>query len=156
LTLQREAKPLAAIGLADWQWVLNYRGDQLIQTELIPMASIALPPLAPPWAEWTHRVLHGEPTGDIVLTPATGTAFQQRVWQAIQGIPRGQTLTYGALARQLGSHPRAVGQALKRNPLPLVWPCHRVVGSHGQLGGYLGDSGSALKAGLLRWEGALS
>lgn len=66
-----------------------------------------------------------------------GTAFQQRVWRAMQAIPPGSTLTYGALAQQLGSGARAVANACGANPIPLVIPCHRVVAGNG-LGGFMG------------------
>lgn len=66
-----------------------------------------------------------------------GTAFQQRVWRALQAIPSGQTRTYGELARELGSGARAVGNACRSNPVPLVVPCHRVVAVSGP-GGYSG------------------
>lgn len=77
-----------------------------------------------------------------------GTPFQQRVWQALQTIPPGQTLTYGELARQLGSAPRAVGQACGANPLPLIYPCHRVVSASG-LGGFMQGATGALD--IKRW-----
>lgn len=66
-----------------------------------------------------------------------GTPFQRRVWAALARIPRGETRTYGALAAALGSAARAVGQACGANPLPVVVPCHRVVGRSG-LGGFAG------------------
>lgn len=66
---------------------------------------------------------------------ARGTAFQNRVWQAILDIPCGQTLSYGEIARTLGSSPRAVGQACGANPFPLVVPCHRVL-ARASLGGF--------------------
>jgi methylated-DNA-[protein]-cysteine S-methyltransferase len=68
-----------------------------------------------------------------------GTAFQQRVWQALQGIPCGEMRTYGELAAQLASGARAVGNACRRNPVPVIVPCHRVVGAHG-IGGYSGHT----------------
>ncbi len=77
-----------------------------------------------------------------------GTAFQQRVWQALQTIPPGQPLTYGELARQLGSAPRAVGQACGANPLPVIYPCHRVVSASG-LGGFM--QGAAGSLDIKRW-----
>ena len=86
-----------------------------------------------------------------------GTPFQRRVWSAMQAIPPGQTRTYGDLARELASAPRAVGQACRANPCPIVVPCHRVVAAQG-LGGFAGDvSGRkvAVKRWLLRHEGAL-
>ena len=75
-----------------------------------------------------------------------GTAFQRSVWRACRAIPHGQTKTYGELARALGlarGGARAVGQALRRNPLPIVVPCHRVVSAAG-LGGYAGTTTGAL------------
>jgi methylated-DNA-[protein]-cysteine S-methyltransferase len=69
-----------------------------------------------------------------------GTAFQRRVWAALQEIPYGETVSYGELARGLGkaSASRAVGLANGRNPVPIIVPCHRVVGSDGSLTGYGG------------------
>lgn len=69
-----------------------------------------------------------------------GTPFRQRVWAAIAAIPPGATRTYGELARELGSAPRAVGQACGDNPLPLIIPCHRVVAAHGA-GGFAHSGG---------------
>jgi methylated-DNA-[protein]-cysteine S-methyltransferase len=66
---------------------------------------------------------------------ARGTAFQRRVWQAICAIPPGVTRTYGALAQNLASAPRAVGQACGANPFPLLLPCHRVTAATG-IGGF--------------------
>jgi len=82
-----------------------------------------------------------------------GTPFQQRVWQALCTIPPGQTVTYGQLARTLGSGPRAVGGACRANPVAIIVPCHRVVGAHG-LTGYMGQHGLAYKRWLLTHEGA--
>jgi methylated-DNA-[protein]-cysteine S-methyltransferase len=84
-----------------------------------------------------------------------GTEFQRRVWQALRQIPPGQTRGYGDLARQLGTSPRAVGNACRANPVAIIIPCHRVVGVHG-LTGYMGNQGNALeyKRWLLTHEGA--
>jgi len=84
-----------------------------------------------------------------------GTAYQQRVWRALQRIPPGQTLTYGQLAKRLHSSPRAIGNACRQNPLPLLIPCHRVVAASG-LGGFSGETTGrplALKRWLLEHEG---
>jgi methylated-DNA-[protein]-cysteine S-methyltransferase len=76
---------------------------------------------------------------DLPLAPG-GTAFQQRVWQALRTIPYGTTTSYGAIARAIGrpTASRAVGMANGRNPIGIVVPCHRVVGSTGALTGYGG------------------
>ena len=79
-----------------------------------------------------------------------GTVFQLRVWDALTSVPYGETLTYGVLASALGSSPRAVGQAVGKNPISLLIPCHRVVGADGSLIGYAG--GVDRKAYLLRLE----
>jgi methylated-DNA-[protein]-cysteine S-methyltransferase len=80
-----------------------------------------------------------------------GTAFQCRVWQAISTIPRGQVLTYGGIAKHIGSAPRAVGQACGANWFPLVIPCHRVTASGG-LGGFSNsDDDSSFHLGVKRW-----
>lgn len=71
-----------------------------------------------------------------------GTPFQLRVWEALRAIPHGAPTTYGALARQLGTAARAVGQACGANPLPILIPCHRVVAAHG-LGGFMHASAGA-------------
>ena len=77
-----------------------------------------------------------------------GTAYQQKVWQAIAEIPYGQVASYQDIARQIGSHPRAVGGACGKNPLALVIPCHRVVAKQG-LGGF--SSGDAEALNIKRW-----
>jgi methylated-DNA-[protein]-cysteine S-methyltransferase len=92
---------------------------------------------------------------DEPLDATLGTGFQKRVWAITRAIPRGQTRTYGEIAREAGSPgaARAVGQAMARNPWPIVVPCHRVVGSDGSLTGFGG--GVAMKQQMLALEGAL-
>jgi len=91
---------------------------------------------------------------ELPLAPA-GSAFQRSVWTALQQVPYGTTIGYGEQARRLGSPTaaRAVGAANGRNPLPIVIPCHRVIGAGGALTGYSG--GLWRKEWLLRHEGAL-
>jgi methylated-DNA-[protein]-cysteine S-methyltransferase len=84
-----------------------------------------------------------------------GTEFQRRVWCALQGIPAGETRSYGDIARQLNSSPRAVGGACRANPLPIVVPCHRVIARQG-LGGFAGRTRGrevAIKRWMLAHEG---
>ncbi|GHB09966.1 methylated-DNA--protein-cysteine methyltransferase [Salinicola rhizosphaerae] len=90
-------------------------------------------------------------TFDLTLTP-DGTPFQQRVWQALADIPYGETRSYRDIATAIGAPNavRAVGAANGRNPLALIVPCHRVIGSNGTLTGYAG--GMARKAWLLEHE----
>jgi O-6-methylguanine DNA methyltransferase len=84
-----------------------------------------------------------------------GSAFEQRVWAALQRIPFGETRSYGQLARELGDDnlSRAVGRANGANPVSILVPCHRVIGANGSLTGYAG--GLAMKERLLRLEGGL-
>ncbi|SRR5258708_11374537 len=120
---------------------------------------------APPTPDWKQdaaaldepvRQLHayfaGElETFDLPLAP-DGTQFQQRVWNELSKIPYGQTISYGELARRIGnpSASRAVGLANGSNPIPIVIPCHRVIGSNGKLTGYGG--GLPIKEKLLALE----
>jgi len=94
-----------------------------------------------------------EDFGGIPLDPG-GTDFQRRVWESLRAIPRGQTRSYGAIAAAIGRPRavRAVGSANRVNPIPIVVPCHRVVGSDGALRGYAGRLDR--KEWLLRHEGA--
>jgi methylated-DNA-[protein]-cysteine S-methyltransferase len=80
-----------------------------------------------------------------------GTVFQQRVWTALRAIPYGETRSYGDLARELGTSPRAVGNANATNPICLIVPCHRVIGTNGSLTGYA--FGENIKQRLLEHEG---
>ena len=84
-----------------------------------------------------------------------GTAFQRAVWRALLDVPPGHTSTYGAIARQVGAAQasRAAGAAIGRNPVAIIVPCHRIVGSDGSLTGFAG--GLRRKEQLLQHEGAL-
>jgi methylated-DNA-[protein]-cysteine S-methyltransferase len=91
---------------------------------------------------------------DLLLNGA-GTDFQQSVWSALARIPFGEVRSYGDIAREIGRPKavRAVGAANGRNPLPIIVPCHRVIGSNGSLTGFAG--GLDIKKKLLALEGAL-
>ncbi|MFW2439025.1 MAG: methylated-DNA--[protein]-cysteine S-methyltransferase [Arenicellales bacterium] len=87
-------------------------------------------------------------------TVLAGTEFQKKVWQILSSIKPGNTRTYGDIARQLGSSPRAVGNACRRNPVPIFIPCHRVVSASGR-GGFMGHTSGeplAIKGWLLAHE----
>lgn len=81
---------------------------------------------------------------------AAGTHFQRRVWNSIAAIPKGRTRSYGELAQELASAPRAVGGACGANPYPLVVPCHRVIAADGSLGGFARERGGLLLE-IKRW-----
>jgi methylated-DNA-[protein]-cysteine S-methyltransferase len=106
------------------------------------------------------RQLHAYGRGErttfaLPLRPQRGGAFERRVWDLVAAVPYGATVTYGDLARRLGAPnaARAVGAANGANPLPIVVPCHRVLGARGALTGYAG--GLERKRLLLEHEGAL-
>jgi methylated-DNA-[protein]-cysteine S-methyltransferase len=85
----------------------------------------------------------------LPLAPA-GSTFRRQVWDAISQIPVGESRTYGELARRLHTAPRAIGGACGANPIALIVPCHRVVGTHGSLGGFMGvTAGDPI--GIKRW-----
>ena len=111
-----------------------------------------------PVATQVQAYLDGQQTHFDIPCDLSGlTPFQQQVLMATLEIPRGQILTYGDLAIKIGNPKsvRAVGQALGRNPIPIVIPCHRVIAANGSLGGYSGGGGLETKAKLLQIEGAL-
>jgi methylated-DNA-[protein]-cysteine S-methyltransferase len=92
---------------------------------------------------------------ELPLDLSAGSPFQQTVWQALLTIARGHTTSYGALSRHIGrpSTARAVAAAIGRNPISIIVPCHRVIGSTGSLTGYAG--GLERKSAMLQLEGAL-
>lgn len=122
------------------------RGDRVAEIRYLPPDA----PLQAPvnaLAERAARALEryrADPDARFDLPLAVeGTPFQRRLWEALCGIPRGKTLTYGELARRLGAEPRAAGQACGDNRLPIVIPCHRVVAANG-IGGFAHATGGYL------------
>ena len=103
--------------------------------------------------DWLNGFFDGETNAQIPLRP-DGSAFQKRVWDTMAAIPFGRTRSYGELARELDTAAQAVGNACGANPIPILIPCHRVVGASG-LGGYSGGHGLTTKTSLLRLEGRL-
>ena len=99
-----------------------------------------------------NEYLDGKRTSfDLQLEPQ-GTEFQKRVWQALKEIPFGETRSYGEIAKLIGNEKasRAVGMANNKNPIPIIVPCHRVIGANGKLVGYAG--GLDIKEKLLNLE----
>lgn len=105
---------------------------------------------------WLEKYFNGDKPAisELPLAPI-GTEFRQKVWQILCKIPYGEVCSYGDIARQLGKRmsAQAVGGAVGHNPISIIIPCHRVVGSNGDLTGYSG--GVEIKARLLRHEGAI-
>lgn len=89
------------------------------------------------------------------LPLAFGTGLNEQVRRAMAAIPMGETRTYGEIARDLNTQAQAVGQACGANPIPIIIPCHRVLGAHG-LGGFSAKGGVETKVWLLKHEGAAS
>ena len=106
--------------------------------------------LAKEVAQQIERYLENAAAGFDLPLAAIGTAFQRRVWAGISAIPPGVVLTYGQLAKEVGSVPRAVGQACGSNYFPLVIPCHRVVASSG-IGGFAHHAGDDFFHNVKRW-----
>ncbi len=105
---------------------------------------------------WLENYFNGDKPAisELPLAPI-GTGFRQKVWQILCKIPYGEVCSYGDIARQLGKRmsAQAVGGAVGHNPISIIIPCHRVVGSNGDLTGYAG--GVEIKAKLLKHEGAI-
>jgi methylated-DNA-[protein]-cysteine S-methyltransferase len=134
-------------------------GTAVTQVSYLPLGDRAQMPVNA-IAEQTLRELQrylADPEFEFTVPLAPlGTAFQQRVWNAIRAVPRGESRTYGEIARSLVSAPRAVGRACGANRIALIIPCHRVVGSRGSLGGFMNASAGdpiAVKRWLLQHEG---
>jgi methylated-DNA-[protein]-cysteine S-methyltransferase len=130
-------------------------GGALVRLEWVKGALTQAPtPLLKEAEKQLKAYFAGRLTAFSLPLALEGTPFQKRVWKAMNAIPYGKTRTYGELARQLKSSPRAVGGACGANPIPVIVPCHRVTGAQGQLTGYSGAGGVETKAWLLRHEGA--
>jgi methylated-DNA-[protein]-cysteine S-methyltransferase len=103
-------------------------------------------------------LLAGQPVdlGDITLDLAAAPDFHRRVYEVARTIPPGKTMTYGEIAKRLGApqESREVGQALGRNPVAIIVPCHRVLGADGKMGGFSATGGVVTKRRILEIEGA--
>ena len=100
---------------------------------------------------WLDRYFSGTNPKTLPPLKPQGTAFQQKVWQELLKIPYGETTTYGTIARRLNCRSaQAIGQAVHRNPIAIIIPCHRVIGADGSLTGYA--SGLEIKLQLLKIE----
>lgn len=131
---------------------IRTEGDLLAGVSFLPDETRLRPPasaLAERTCAQVHKYLHDPSFRFRLPLKPVGTGFQRRVWDAIAAIPRGRTRSYGDIARDLNSAPRAVGQACGENRFPLVIPCHRVVSASG-IGGFAHeDRGYLLR--IKRW-----
>ena len=111
---------------------------------------------APSTASWRCSAGEAVDLGDIALDLAAAPDFHRKVYEVARTIPPGQTMTYGEIAKQLGvpHESREVGQALGRNPVAIIVPCHRVLGADGKMGGFSANGGVATKRRILEIEGA--
>lgn len=137
---------------------LWFDGQKYFPRESVLDCEEAALPLFEQTREWLDRYFSGEEPGPVPSLRLEGSPFRQAVWRLLQEIPRGQVVTYGDIARQLSARrggvpvsAQAVGGAVGHNPVSIVVPCHRVVGSDGSLTGYAG--GLDRKTALLRLEG---
>jgi methylated-DNA-[protein]-cysteine S-methyltransferase len=104
---------------------------------------------------WLDLYFRGESPNFTPKLSPIGSPFQQKVWQELLKIPYGKTATYGAIAKRIGCRSaQAVGQAIHRNPIAIIIPCHRVIGADGSLTGYA--SGLNRKEKLLKIEKAIN
>jgi methylated-DNA-[protein]-cysteine S-methyltransferase len=135
------------------------RDGRVVEIRYLPLSSSSISPktsLAERAARQLERYREDPDARFDLPLLIEGTAFQRRLWAALCEIPRGKTLTYGALAELLGAEARAVGQACGDNRLPVVIPCHRVVAANG-IGGFAHATGGYLleaKRWLLMHEAA--
>jgi methylated-DNA-[protein]-cysteine S-methyltransferase len=143
------ATPLGGVEL----WTEGGRLKALNLTNKTRAAGVSEDPIA----REVQQYFRGEADSlrDIPVDLSDSTAFERRVYEATRRIPFGKVATYGQIAKAIGKPkaPRAVGQALGKNPIAIVIPCHRVVASDGSLGGFTG--GLSWKRKLLRHEGVL-
>lgn len=132
---------------------LAFEGPVLTSLHLVPVGSHIPAPASTsnvPAIRWLDCYFSGREPDFIPPLEPQGTPFQRRVWQELLKVPYGQTVTYGELARRIGCRSaQAVGQALNRNPIAIIIPCHRVVAASG-LGGYA--YGLEIKRKLLNLE----
>ena len=145
--------PFAVIGI-------RTRAERLTDLEYLPLGAATLKPIDAFSREVCRQLKAYFRRSDFDLDLPFewhGTGYQQRVWEAVRAIPRGAMRSYLDVAQTIGSAPRPVGTACGANRIPLLIPCHRVVGSDG-LGGFMHSRGGKpleIKRWLLRHEGAI-
>ena len=120
--------------------------------ETLPADTTNTLPIFAEVRQWLDDYFAGKRPCNVPRLNPQGTAFQKRVWTSLLTIPYGETLSYGEIAKMVDCRSaQAVGQAVGRNPIALIIPCHRVIAANGQLGGY--EYGTEIKKKLLELEG---
>jgi methylated-DNA-[protein]-cysteine S-methyltransferase len=153
--------PLLVAYDAEGVRAVEFRGDGAVQAAAAPAAPGDDDALGRQIEREVAEYFQGVRRAFTLPLAPQGTPFQRRVWDALCRIPAGQTRTYAQVAASIGNARavRAVGQANRRNPLPVLIPCHRVVAADGGLGGYMGEwqggSGLESKRYLLRLEAGI-
>ncbi|MDR1092726.1 MAG: methylated-DNA--[protein]-cysteine S-methyltransferase [Clostridiales bacterium] len=151
LTLAGDGRSLVGLWIEGQKYYRGTLPESAAERDGLPVFDAA--------KDWLNRYFAGEKpdASELPLNPAGG-AFRQRVWRVLLSIPYGGVITYGRIAERIaaesgqGMSAQAVGGAVGHNPISVIIPCHRVVGSDGSLTGYAG--GIAVKAKLLELEGA--
>lgn len=137
VTVSAEADAIVAI---DWGWGRDQEPSPLLLRA----------------KDWLHAYFDGEIGPMTLPLDPAGTAYRRRVWSAIGSIAPGETQSYRVVAQRAGGSPRSVGGAMATNPIPILIPCHRVVGSglsgRSVIGGYSGGEGIETKSFLLDLE----
>ena len=152
LTLASDGENLVGLWLAGQKYYGGSIGETMTDKDDLPVFAVA--------KSWLDRYFAGEKPDacELPLAPAGGE-FRQAVWRILREVPYGECITYGAIAKEIaaqtnkpGMSAQAVGGAVGHNPISVIIPCHRVVGSSGSLTGYAGGIDKKIK--LLRHEGA--
>lgn len=148
-TLYSDGKALTGLSLPTQSQDISAI-ENIIEKPTLPIFKCAI--------TWLQRYCQGKNPGKLPLLRFIGTEFRTRVWQALLDIPYGQLTTYGDLAKKIyktdtasGLNARAIGGAVGHNPIPVIVPCHRVIGANRNLTGYTG--GLSVKIQLLTLEG---
>lgn len=140
--------------------LLNFKGDRLVSLAVETTAKSVKSPsgnnkvVKTLYTQLNHYFTSARPFKNISLLPQ-GTSFQKSVWHELSKIPLGEIRTYGEIASNLNTSPRAVGNACRQNPIQIIIPCHRVVSAKG-IGGYAGETDGRqlnIKRWLLMHEG---
>ena len=145
LTVAAEGEEITALVIAGQKYENQHLAGDGVERETSVLSKARI---------WLEQYFNGEnpALSDLPLAPK-GTEFQKKVWRKLLEIPYGETVSYGDLAKSLGSSSRAVGSAVGRNPISILIPCHRVLAADGSLNGYAG--GLENKNKLLKLEGSI-